>query len=414
MQKEKKFDFNLESLRGVAALVVCWAHTTGPHGLIDPHYYPTGVASWPGPAHLAVLVFFLLYGYVIELTQPVALKKDDITLYLKKRFLRIYPIYFLCLVLALITAKNAYPISTVISYLFVTQGWLSQTIPEIEPSWSLSYEAIFYLLFVPISFFRINPVPVALLCLAVGCGAAYFYPVHTNYSLVLISSYCFGFTFWLAGAIIARYFRDKPAPVSYAQILSVLFLMLAVGTLDAPVTFFNRLALAIFGKDMNAQPVDHPGILLRDFGYLPYCAIILLVFTSKRIRFRNLLLLFLLALPAFTYYYYYRHFNQQTLALLTLPTLFYSLAILLFVLARFIEPIAEAAIQWLIPTGAFSFGLYIVHYPLLHLFNKIQPFSGSATTFFIRMLCFAAITIMGARFLELKFQPWIRKKFFPK
>ena len=64
----RTFDFKLEGLRGLAALTVVLGHTIVIKQTLDPHYQPTGVFSFQAPGHLSVLIFFILSGYVIGLT----------------------------------------------------------------------------------------------------------------------------------------------------------------------------------------------------------------------------------------------------------------------------------------------------------------------------------------------------------
>jgi peptidoglycan/LPS O-acetylase OafA/YrhL len=406
--EKKPFDFNLEALRGVAALAVVWGHATVEHGAIAPAYYPTGVWSYVGPAHLSVLVFFVLSGYVIGISHKAALTKATILTYLKKRFVRIYPIYVMCLLLALVVAKQMYPVTTIISHLTMTQGLTAAVIPEFSPSWSLVYEIAFYLLFIPISFFRVNPIPVAILAALAGCVNAYFYP---RYGTALFSSFTFGFAFWTCGLAIARYVTDKPKHSNYAFMLSFLLLFMAIGKLDAPATLVYQIGLHLFGKDLSLSPNGQPGVIaLRDFGYLPYCIVILLLFASKPFRYQQVVLALLLVLPAPTLYYYYRKLPSQQWSTLVLPLIFYSLSIVLFLGKEYVNAFSERMIKRLIGTGSISYGLYIVHFPILYLSSRILFFSGSPLTFLVRLLCFLAIVTWGATVLETRFQPWRKRK----
>ena len=210
--KVKAFNFDIETLRGIAAIAVVWGHATVANGWIDPDYSPTGIWAYVAPGHLCVLVFFLLSGYVIGLAHKSPLNSQTILLYLKKRFVRIYPIYFVSLLLALLVAQQSYSAATIAAQLTVTQGILSPVVREISPAWSLAYEVVFYLLFVPISYFRINAAWVMALAFLLGCINVFFYPI---YGWPLFSSFAFGATFWLCGLLIARYVPDtQDAPSS--------------------------------------------------------------------------------------------------------------------------------------------------------------------------------------------------------
>ena len=408
--KAKKFNFDLEALRGVAAITVVWGHLIIIRPSLDPLFQPAGLWSYAPPAHLSVLVFFVLSGYVIGLAHAVPLTLATTLNYLKKRFVRIYPIYFICLLLALAVAKQSHSWGTLGSHFTLTQGLFSRVLDTFGPAWSLTYEAVFYLLFIPISIYRLSPVYTAALCIVVGCVNAYLFP---RFGSPLVSSYAFGFGLWLCGLALARYLRTPKPIASYASMASFLFLFLAIGKLDAPVTIFNQIASIALGRDLSLLPSDQPGVVaFRDFGYLPYCLLIIIAFSGRQVKLFKQVQLVLLALPILTYYYYYKHWDASTVSIIFLPTLFYGLAILLFMFPHQFEVLAHKLIHALIPTGSISYGLYIVHFPILFAFAHLQSFSGTGFTFAARTVCFLAICAIAAYLLEKKFQPWVRKAFF--
>jgi peptidoglycan/LPS O-acetylase OafA/YrhL len=408
--QKKPFDFNLESLRGVAALAVVWGHLLFADSRLDPGWFPTGVWSYTAPAHLSVLVFFLLSGYVIGLAHPAPLTRTSTPSYLKKRFVRIYPIYLVCLLLALMVAGRSYPVTTIASHLTMTGGIFSRVIRAIAPAWSLGYEILFYLLFIPISAYRLNPVRVAVVSALVGFLNAYLSP---RYGSPLIASLGFGFSFWLTGLVLVNHFRNRPLRSSYAAMLSLLLLFFAIEQLDIVVTVFNQVGIAAFGRDLSKLSLDQPGaVTFRDFVYLPWCALLLVAFTSHQFKFMNAVRVVLTLLPALTFYSYYKHRAELELAPLLLPLLFYFLSLLFFAFASQVEKVSQWVIKQLIVTGSLSYGLYIVHFPLLYALGNTTAFSGSATTFMLRLVVFLMMALGGAYWLEKVFQPWIRKKLF--
>jgi peptidoglycan/LPS O-acetylase OafA/YrhL len=109
-------------LRGFAAMVVVWHHFIVHQNRLDPHYNLSGIFAFNPPGHLSVLIFFVLSGYVIGRVHLLPLSRQDIVPYIKKRFLRIYPIYAVTMLLGLLVARVNYPILTVISNLTMTQN----------------------------------------------------------------------------------------------------------------------------------------------------------------------------------------------------------------------------------------------------------------------------------------------------
>lgn len=402
----KTFDFNLETLRGLAAIFVVWGHLQISNSRVDPGYHLAGMWAYAPPSHLSVLIFFLLSGYVIGLSQKVPLTKATIPTYMKKRFVRLYPIYFLCLLLAIVVTGHV-STATVASHVCMTQGIFSPVLMPFAPSWSLTYEVVFYLLFIPISWFRINPLPVAVLAVLSGITAAYLFPVNGG---ALFSSFAFGFSFWLSGLLLFKYFGQTTGTKHYAWMLSFLFLFLAVETFDAPATLFTQAGRVVFGRNLSDVIAGQPGtILFQDFVYLPHCFILVCLFTSKEFRFRKALIILLLVLHAVTFYHYYQHWNRETLAVIALPSLFYGLAVVLFAFSSWFERSARVVVKKLVPIGTISYGLYIVHFPLMIALGRVTTFSGTPWTFAVRTVAFLVVAVVGAYLLEHQFQPRVKR-----
>ena len=108
-------DNSLNLLRLVFASFVLIMHTFGFIGAVN---------NLPGPVHylttLAVPCFFVVSGYLITASAI----KNDMKTFFKKRFARIYPAYFVCLlVIILLFAPAAY----ILQYGFDLSGYLMQS-----------------------------------------------------------------------------------------------------------------------------------------------------------------------------------------------------------------------------------------------------------------------------------------------
>lgn len=114
-------------------------------------FFPNSVIKWPG--HEAVVVFFVLSGYVIS----HAAAQPDITLarYAQHRAARIMPVALLALMLSYVLAAFILPPEgrdpgwpTFANALFIAQaGWLWIEAPLNQPFWSLNYEVWYYIIF---------------------------------------------------------------------------------------------------------------------------------------------------------------------------------------------------------------------------------------------------------------------------
>ena len=146
----------LTGIRGVAAIAVMIYHFSF---IASP--FPSSDSNVLGRGYLAVDLFFLLSGMVMAIRQMSALAAgSDASQYfhfLKRRIARIYPLYFVVLILMLLTAagnqlsgSETFPPRwsgmVILSNLFLVQNWgLFVAIGWV--SWSLSSQVAAYVLF---------------------------------------------------------------------------------------------------------------------------------------------------------------------------------------------------------------------------------------------------------------------------
>jgi peptidoglycan/LPS O-acetylase OafA/YrhL len=143
----------LELLRFLAAVTVVIYHTW--------HFFDPGM-TFKLPGHEAVVVFFVLSGYVIA----HAASRPGVTLaiYAQHRMARILPVAWLALLLAAALAAlvpslnpdNGSVIThTLVNMVFMAQaGWGWMEAPINPPFWSLNYEVWYYIVFAAWMFVR--------------------------------------------------------------------------------------------------------------------------------------------------------------------------------------------------------------------------------------------------------------------
>lgn len=408
---KKIFNFDIEALRGVAAILVVWGHSFFAATQVDPGYLPRGIWIYTPPVHLSVIVFFFLSGYVIGLTQKTSLKIGTTIGYLKKRFVRLYPIFLVCLLLALVIARQPYPMASIVSHLSMTMGLTAPIITEISPAWSLTYEVLFYLLFIPVSILKINKLYIIICFMTFGILLTVFYRGGGWF----LTSFCFGAVFWLSGLYLANNkWCSEELTKNYAKMASLLLVLLASEVLDAPATVFNSLSKMLFHSDLSALMAGQPIVAYRDLAYLPFCVVLIAAFAKIDFNHKIWVELVVLLAPAITYYHYLQIWDEHVSNVLVLPTIFYGLALLLYLFQSQLEKVAKVFIKSLIWTGGLSYGLYIFHYPILTYFHRTTYFSGSPLTFLTRLVLFAVVALAGAYFLEKMLQPqlkhWLLKK----
>ncbi|TGE04748.1 acyltransferase family protein [Hymenobacter fodinae] len=402
----KSLDLNLEALRGFAALVVVWYHIILFGHFIDPHFQPEGIWVYLAPGHESVLIFFVLSGYVIALNTREPLTRATIPTYLKKRFVRIYPIYLISILIALLLAKQAYPGWTIFSHLLLLQGMTSELISQNSPAWSLHYEVLFYLLFIPLSYFRLNALLVTALCLLTGLINSLLGTAPQ------LTSYLYGFTFWMVGVVLARYMPHKTQPHP-GQMLSLMFLWLALPMFNLLEVVISKVIQVTEGKLIYPDSVFWLDriIKLADFSWLPYALLTIIIFTSKDFLGRKPLTWLLLALPAYKFKYLFQDRAHIDFGYWAFPVLFYWAAVFCYVFQNQLRRISSRFINWLSATGAISYGIYIIHFPVMHAFQCLEMFSGSAQTFWVRTVLFFIVTVILAYILEKIIQPRIKQLF---
>jgi peptidoglycan/LPS O-acetylase OafA/YrhL len=401
------FDRKLEALRGLAALLVIWHHITHNKNIIDPHYDLSGIASFSPSGHVAVLIFFLLSGYVIELSTKAPLAGEAIGTYLKKRFARIYPIYFVTLLFTLLVGIYHYSWQTILGNFTLTQIAFTNVILEVNPIWSLNYEVLFYLLFIPISYFRVSLGLVAILAFCIG-----LVNLVLGAHAPLLTSYMFGFTFWLAGAVVARHFRNHPIhSITYTQLLGALCLLIALYHFDVLLTVLTKLENSSRGHLLYPAGTEWgiSAITFQDFAFLPYCIFILLLFTAKDYKYRRLLTAVLMLLPLYVFRYLVHSYGVKDLSLWVIPTLCYLLSLVFYLLPTSGEAVARPLIKLLIRAGSISYGLYIIHFPLFYILLRVQTFSGTPLTWLVRVIFYLAMCLAAAYWLEKIYQPRVRR-----
>lgn len=61
-----------------------------------------------------------------------------------------------------------------------------------------------------------------------------------------------------------------------------------------------------------------------------------------------------------------------------------------------------------------SYGIYLIHFPVIVLLHRITFFANSGITLLLRFALFVPLVIWLGHILEKKFQPWARGKLYPK
>lgn len=141
-----RFDF-LDALRGIAAMAVVLQHSAE---FLWPDYLRYSIDTFR-LGEFGVVLFFLVSGFII----PASLEKyGAVGAFWVGRFFRLFPLYWFCLVAALVLAALgrfhlseeflASPVAWAVVNASMVQQFLAGPL-IIGASWSLAYEVVFYL-----------------------------------------------------------------------------------------------------------------------------------------------------------------------------------------------------------------------------------------------------------------------------
>jgi peptidoglycan/LPS O-acetylase OafA/YrhL len=385
------YDYPLDGLRGLAALWVAYAHIFGFRYELDPTYHPTfPFQHYFHAAHGGVLIFFMLSGYVIGLTNRSPFSRANALQYLLRRFIRLYPIYAISIVLAVLTSPFD-TWKTVVGNLFFLQGPIAALLSGNGVLWTLHYEVVYYLAFLAVWYFRPKITPLFLGTLVVTC-LCWVIPSFPP----ILSGYAAGWLFWLFGLWLA--WKKEPLGKAFTTPLFS-YLLLIIAT-DRLFSLKNFLASSDFNSIYLSQ------VNLLDLAYFPICAVLFVAATNRSFSGFHFLegLAFLLPLGLNSYWLATGRLFGNNMWIASVIHM-----VLAIVLIRWrLQPKILTIFAFI---GSISYGIYILHMPMIHFVHNAFPWRGSAWSFTLRILAWSILTVSIAMFLELKLQPILKRWF---
>src|SRR6202453_5274260 len=401
IQPKDKFDLPLEGLRGLACLLVLHMHLS-PGGVDPTSPVPLFFFDQFSMGKEAVLIFFLLSGYVIGLTNRKPYTRPLAKIYLRKRLIRLVPLCWIAIILSVL----AYPgdaASAVAGNFFFLQNWhryLLIYVPVLiaNPNlWSLNYEMLYYLSFLCVWFWKPSSRQMGGLILTMLVIAIMGWFLITQARS--LTGYAVGAVFWYSGLWLAWY--GKPLETAAVRIpwLSIWLLFIAIQHIDAGLQLVTQYhwIWALRGH--------LPFLTMLDFQTFPICLIIMAAATGRQVPLKAFLwtvsweqpLLFVIVCLA-----------TSNFALMTT----YAVPVPLLALALLLWPLRSSNL-WLArlaPVGFISYGLYIFGRPAESIVDRhlLAGFSGSYLSYFTRLGLILVIAFALAYVGEKIFQPWIR------
>jgi len=376
-------------------MVVVLAHIVYKGKYFNSGYIPLPLKYLVLPAHFSVLIFFVLSGYVIGINHKDRLFNGKINDYLKKRFVRIYPIYFVATILALLVAAVSYSLPTILANFTITQNMLYPVIFENSPAWTLNFEVLFYVLFIPVSFYQVRPLIAIILSLIIAVASLYLPLVH------VITAYAIGFCFWLSGLYLSRNTSKSLTPI---RLIPVLFFMLAVGIIIGERDYITPLHLPNFPPHTTVywqQKIQ----AFNDLLLLPLAFLIVVLFSGHKFPHIKIYLAVVQIIPL---YVICIHKKEPEDPDFYMGLVFYLIAVLtLFI--KIPENWLRKIGAWL---GSISYGIYIIHFPLLMLFGQSIFITDNLWFYLVKVFLYITVVLIVAYQLEKVYQP-IFKRLLP-
>lgn len=388
-------DVALDGLRGLAALAVIVNHVG-----VEPvgGYTPPKWLLWPADASAAVIVFFVLSGYVIGLTNPAKAEPKNVRLYLGRRALRLLAITWAGVALACVATwpVPVWHVGANLLFLGNFAPYAGLSIPVIsgnENLWSLNYEVLFYLLFVPLWIFGRTLRPWFLACLGLSVVGWY-----TTWVPLFVACYAAGFIFWLSGLGLA--WHARPRTTEHANWPSCVLLLLVTWKLRVLINVLAFLPIPLF---------DGPVVRLYNLDVLPACLWLVSLVALRELPFRKWLVSLAIALPAIGLAIKWQRPGYFTPLDFWLACGGYALALGLWRWRPSLDFFRRFA-----PVGLIAFGLYAISRPVQFIvFQRATLLPQNALGYALAATATLGVCFTLAWLLERRLQPWLNRAFAP-
>jgi peptidoglycan/LPS O-acetylase OafA/YrhL len=384
-------DPRLDGIRGLAALSVMMVHgfwfDAGPS--VPPILKPNEYILSLHMSRAAVFLFFVTSGYVIGLTNRQAYTGDLAKEYLRRRSLRIVPIYLVAIIAGWMAYRNVSPWTVLGNALFLQNpAWHIQILPGDLPLWSLHNEVVYYLGFLLL--WRLQPrvLPLALIMLSLSMADWFF-----GGPISFLGGWATGGLFWITGLLLA-WNRSPSRPQAEMPILSLVLLAYATNHLWPGVALLRGFGFPYAG----ASTIWFSDLVLLPVTAVLFCAVLGLDFPGLRsvrwiamtIPLATALLLQMMG----------RLWGNAPWTLAGVAT------IAAFVLLPFEQRRwGEAFFRLFRPLGGISYGLYLFHVPCVVLISMLYPWSGRWPNYIGGFLTWFVVTLLVAWVCEARMQP---------
>ncbi len=338
---------------------------------------------------MSVMLFFILSGFVIGRTHREPWSPLSVKNYLVKRFVRLYPIYLIAVIVSFLVVGYSLRSKDFIAHLLFLQGTVAPLVKSDLPLWSLTYEVFYYGLFLAIwRFPRAFNLFIGLSLLSAMGG------LFSSFILIKMMAL---FSFWLFGCWLAR------TDFNHRLILD------GSGRFWLPLILYVASASSDGWLDVAKHLTKNPerfGWVLNFLGGGPLIAEVFLSVLRKRlvawIAWPAYLLAGIVAVGGIAVCFATGQYHEQ-------PGYFGSLVFLIaavvMAMKRLSAPVQSFWIKFS-PLGGISYALYVLHMPMLFF---CMTATRTKALIVIESLGAIVLAILLSWVLERKMQPVLTK-----
>ena len=387
-----KFKY-LEYIRAIAALIVFIGHLACdlPFLVQNKYLYLQMVASW-GPQ--AVVVFFMLSGIVINHTSSFyknQTRKD----FIKKRAIRILPVYYCSLLFMLFVDAITHYTGTGVknyigSFLMVAtlQGVFTGVPNTISTVWSLSFEVFFYLIFsLTIGKHHKNILIIWVFLSFICVVVSYFYTpqVLLLHYLTLMLTYS---SIWLVGYYIYEFRKNLKTNFFTAMfacsIVPLISRLSISNNFHDPIIFLltSILCAPLFVLTLSSQTINQ---IEEERNYKIYYFYFIPIYL----------------IGAFILFHFSKSLFISKMLYLIAP-----IATLLFLSPTIKKMFLNLFVKlenFLLFIASISYAFYLIHLPIICLFGRLMPHQ-----FILSVILIIITTFLLSTFLERYLQKKIK------
>jgi peptidoglycan/LPS O-acetylase OafA/YrhL len=368
----------LEFFRGISSIFILGWHIV----FLAPTGHPTKFSGYWGTD--ALMMFFILSGLVIDLTQKN--KPTSAAVFLKNRFVRIYPQFLVGMLLAFIAlyiTNTAFPSAGVIlgNFLMVStmKDYMGYVVPSIQsnlPVWSLSFEMAFYVLFAFTIGRNQKKAIFYWFIIALIALPLYYLKIDKDVLTHIIAVFAFS-SIWLLGYYVYEYrnyfYADKYVALFGLGVMPLISRMHIIANFYDPFKFFilSLFAVPFFRYCLQLPPAGKQIKMI--YLIIPHTIIVAVALSVRYMPLTN------------------------ALVYSTLPYVYMGLGYVVHIF-KLNEPVKNFVGKAGAILGKYSYSLYITHFTILFIFSRLTH----------NMLVYLLVPLPIIAFIAYGLETWVQ------